>query len=177
MGGLARGRLDPRDAAVSALLTEVAGLLMDCAARCDGELPGFLRARVLPQLQLSPALQVLSRALIWVPHKGNAASMLLGSGSWRVLFECNPDSYLPLEDCFSHHASALLQMYFPLRTSIPLNSTPFGHALAQRLDALSYYPCLCTTSKEAICRCNAFFSKGVPCMPFISLWARADVPI
>ncbi|CAL8470725.1 g10267 [Coccomyxa elongata] len=57
LGGLARGGLDPRDAAVSALLTELAGLLLDCAARCDGELPAFLRARVLPQLQLGPALQ------------------------------------------------------------------------------------------------------------------------
>lgn len=58
LGGLRRGALDPRDAAVSALLTELAGLLLDCAARCDGELPAHLRAHVLPQLSLPAELQV-----------------------------------------------------------------------------------------------------------------------
>ncbi len=82
LGGLARGDLDARDAAVSALLTEVAGLLMDCAARCDGELPAFLRARVLPQLQLSPALQVLSQNLM-VPLL-NAPIPLTSSTAWTL---------------------------------------------------------------------------------------------
>ncbi len=47
-----------RDAAVSALLGELAGLLLDCGSHAAGELPGYVRAQALPQLSVAPALQV-----------------------------------------------------------------------------------------------------------------------
>ena len=51
--------LSVRDATVSALLGELAGLLLECAKRCPGELPGYLRQHVFPQLpSASPAVQV-----------------------------------------------------------------------------------------------------------------------
>jgi hypothetical protein len=64
VAGLRCGGLDARDAAVSALLTELAGLLLDCAGRCDGELPAHLRMHVLPQLSLPASLQARRHSLL-----------------------------------------------------------------------------------------------------------------
>lgn len=47
-----------RDAAVSTLLTDMASLLLTCAGSVGGELPNYLKLRVLPHLNITPALQV-----------------------------------------------------------------------------------------------------------------------
>ncbi|KAK9827309.1 hypothetical protein WJX81_002974 [Elliptochloris bilobata] len=57
VGALATGRLDARDAAVAALLGDLAGLLADCAGRCGDGLGPYLRQSLLPALPLPPALQ------------------------------------------------------------------------------------------------------------------------
>jgi hypothetical protein len=57
-----------RDAVVSALLGELAGLLLDCARHCPGELPGYLQQHVFPQLSTaSPALQARPACFIPFP--------------------------------------------------------------------------------------------------------------
>lgn len=92
LGSLAGGGLDARDAAVSALLTELAGLLLDCAGRCQGELPAFLRARVLPQLGISAALRVCSNSACLSPDGGSAGrfSDAAAAGKSACVRHCSP---------------------------------------------------------------------------------------
>ena len=57
VASLTAGRLDVRDAAVAALLGDVAGLLAESAGRCGDGLEPYLRQSLLPALPLPPALQ------------------------------------------------------------------------------------------------------------------------
>lgn len=50
---------------MSALLGELAGLLLDCGSHSAGELPGYIRSQALPQLSVTPALQVAHCWLLW----------------------------------------------------------------------------------------------------------------